>query len=74
MKAMTVEEFDRLAIRDFYNGAVRDAIRAALKELEGFKRCLALFSDEEIHSENIRRRYEYDKNDKPLWEVERIPK
>ena len=34
MQAMTVKEFDSLEQRDFENGAVRDSMRAALKERE----------------------------------------
>ena len=37
MKVMTTKDFRKLSLRDFENGAVRDAIYTALKELEALK-------------------------------------
>jgi len=34
MNPITLKDFDSLSMRDFENGAVRDAIREALKERE----------------------------------------
>ena len=38
----------------------------------GNRNSLTQFTDEQIHDEAIRRRYEYDRNGKPLWEIEEI--
>ncbi len=81
VEARSVEEAELWARWEFGNKNVHNAIEASDEDLDWYRawdgvihqasNVLAQFSDEQIHNEAVRRRYEYDKNGEPLWEIER---
>ncbi len=82
VEAESVKAAELWARWEFGNRNVSCAIEASDEDMDWYKawdgvihqasNALAQFTDEQIHAEAVRRRYEYDKNGKPLWEIERI--
>ena len=82
VQAGSVEEAELWARWEFGNRNVSSATEATDEVVDWYKawggviheanNILALFTDEQIHAEAVRRRYEYDEKGGPLWEIERI--
>lgn len=82
VEAKSVEGAEFWARWEFGNSNVSGAAKASDKDMDWYKAwdgviyeasdILAQFTDEQIHAESVRRRYEYDENGEPLWEIKRI--